>query len=218
MTSGQEAQSILNLQNNSTNKQLQMSQAQSDQNSMFGGMHRTAAQTPGGFAGGNAHANRPTDSAVAARPRKYNMPNQESELIKVPIANRALTMHGALPVFHWAGHWGFARVFHQCLQAHDYTPESDGTTSNAREEKLRSVVQAALILENLARTVCSICDGYGHSKNVCPTDARLAPLMQFSAVSKSALSRARFGKVVDGAEHLLPDAPLPKCSTRYPTK
>lgn len=128
------------------------------------------------------------------------------------------SMEKEVPELQFAHAWSLAWMFRQTALDCQFAPDDDdGHTTTARQEKLRQLKDAVAGLDNLARTRCTICDGWGHSRKVCPTESRLSNLMT-SPVAKNLLATTRHAKTVGSAAHMMPDAPLPRCTVGYSSK
>ena len=125
-----------------------------------------------------------------------------------------------IPALSFGPQWNFCVTFRNVAveASRANIPDVMGNTTDSAQAKLLQMNTAVRQLDNLARTHCQVCGGYGHSKKVCPTGPRLTQMMQFSPVSKNLLAQTRHTVFISQAKHMQGNDPgdqSGKCNAPY---
>lgn len=113
--------------------------------------------------------------------------------------------------------WHFLSTFYarSQLAANDWLPKANGETTEFRHARLLQANAAVRQLDTLSRTVCQICGGYGHSKKMCPTLARINVVAMSGPVARNLLSQTKGDLIVANAAHMQGGAQPPKSTLPY---
>ena len=112
-------------------------------------------------------------------------------------------MDEQIPPFTHQEAWPFLKTLHSQFLRHDYCPSiAEEAKHPERAAKLNALKCARGSLENLSRTRCLVCHGFGHSKKACPTAPRIETLMSASSFTKNRLEAAKGRIGVENSQHV----------------
>lgn len=163
----------------------------------------------------NHNINHPQPAKRVKAPKAKEVTDQ---YIKVAIPeNYDTVLQTYVPRPQYGGDWYFLQVFYDVLVgvSEDWLPGRDGLTTEFRMLKLQQANTAVRQLDTLSRTVCQICGGFGHSKKMCPTLARIEVVGMSTLVARNLLAQAKHEVIVVGAAHMRGGAEPPKSLIPY---
>ena len=125
-------------------------------------------------------------------------------------------MEKQIEAFTHQEEWPFLKTLYAQFLRHNYCPpEVSDVEYPERAAKLDALKCARGSLENLSRTRCLVCHGFGHSKKACPTAPRIETLMSASGFTKNRLEAAKGRMGIENSQHVQPGASIPKNSLAY---